>query len=137
MRFKRRYFCIECIFNPKTRIKNQRLTHSNLYDAIVEAIEKFYGDFGVAYMLPAFSIVYLNAYTNIAIIIISRKASLKFHKLWLLINNIDKSSVFTRIIYNSGSILKAKKFLTEYCYKKLNDETKPGKINPIVDESCE
>jgi RNase P/RNase MRP subunit POP5 len=135
MRFKRRYFCIECIFNSKTRIKNQRLTHSNLYDTIVEAIEKFYGDFGVAYMLPAFSIVYLNAYTNIAIIRISRKASIKFRTLWLLINNIEKTTVFTRIIYNSGSILKAKKFLTQYCYKKLSDDTKPGKMFQIVEES--
>ena len=104
-----------------------RLTYSNLYDAIVEAIEKLFGDFGIAYMLPAFSIVYLNAYTNIAIIRISRKASAQFHRLWLFINNIEKSTVFTRIIYTSGSILKSKKFLTQYCYKKLSDDTKPLK----------
>ena len=122
MRFKRRYFCVEIIFNTKTR-KSQsvRLTYSNLYDAIAEGIEKFFGDFGVALMLPAFSIVYLNSYTNIAIVRISRKASRQFHKLWLFINNIEKSNVFTRLLYSSGSILKAKKFLTQHCYKKLAD----------------
>ena len=116
---------LKLFFKTKTIKKpNLRLTYSILYDAVVEAIEKFFGDHGVAYMLPAFNIVYLNSYTNIAILRISRRASKEFHKLWLFLNNIEKSNVLTKVLYSSGSIVKAKKFLTEYCYKKLLDSNK-------------
>ena len=68
MRFKRRYFCVEIIFQDDLKSTNlyqmNKLKHTNLSLSIHDSIEKFYGDLGMAKMMPSFSVIYFNLNTQ-------------------------------------------------------------------------
>lgn len=125
MRFKRRYFCVELIFQEadlnsiQGRLQLNKLKHNQISETINKSIEKFFGDLGAAEMTPSFSVIYHNANTNLAILRTARNLEKKFHTLLTFIQKIDQFDVKLSVIHKSGSIKKCKQFLLEYCNKKL------------------
>ncbi len=116
MRFKRRYFIVELIFE-NDQSNRQELKMKSVQDTIHQSIEKFYGDLGMAQMMPSFSIIYFNSNTNLLLMRIARELEKKFHTLLTFTKMIDNLNVYFHILHKSGSIKKCKKFLVEYCYK--------------------
>ena len=116
MRFKRRYFIVELIFQMDQANNRQELKMKNIQDTIHQSIEKFYGDLGMAQMMPSFSIIYFNSKTNLLIMRIARELEKKFHTLLTFTKTIGDINVYFHIMHKSGSIKKCKKFLLEYCY---------------------
>jgi ribonuclease P/MRP protein subunit POP5 len=120
MRFKRRYFCVQIIFQDESIKKEiNKLKHNQFSETIHSSIEKFYGDFGMAVMIPSFSVIYFNSSTNIAILRTARDTQKKFHSLPTFIQKIGELKVCLKTIHVSGSIKKSKKFLIDYCNQKL------------------
>jgi RNase P/RNase MRP subunit POP5 len=117
MRFKRRYFIVELIFENDQPVNRQELKMKSIQDVIHKNMEKFYGDLGMAQMMPSFSIVYFNSNTNLLIMRIARELEKKFHTLLTFTKMIGDINVYFHILHKSGSIKKCKKFLVEYCYK--------------------
>ena len=69
MRFKRRYFCIQIEFvDQVSAFQASKLRHTHLSDGIHESIEQFYGDYGVATLMPSFSVIFYNSVTHLAIV---------------------------------------------------------------------
>lgn len=128
MRFKKRYFCVE--INPivdgdanKVTVNccmNSNIKQTTLSEEIHKSIEKFYGDLGMATMMPSFGIVYFNTVTNLAILRIARDLKVKFYNLLTFIRKLDSVDVHIRVVHVSGSIKKCKKYLVQYCNAKLN-----------------
>ena len=108
MRFKRRYFCIEIIFQDELTALNRlyvnKLNHTHLSEKVHEMIEKCYGDYGMAVMMPSFSVMYFNSVSNLAIVRTARDLQKKFHTLLTLIQKLSDFNVTLRIIHISGSI---------------------------------
>lgn len=125
VRFKRRYFCVEVMFqeadlsSSAKRIKLDKIKHTSLTETIHKSIERFYGDLGMATMMPSFSVIYFNMITNLAIMRTARNLQDKFHNLLTFINKIDDFDVSFRVVHVSGSIKKCKKYLLEYCNQRL------------------
>lgn len=147
MRFKRRYFCVEILYNDETltstksstsldaslnKIKMHKLKHTNLSETINSYIEKFYGDYGMAVMMPSFSVIYFNTNTNIAIMRTARELKDKFHNLLTFITKLAQFDVTFRVVHVSGSIKKCKKFLSIYCQKKLNEIVESHNKNVMI-----
>ena len=140
MRFKRRYFCVEILFNDEIKSSDKilvhKLKHTNLSNVINKSIEKFFGDYGVAAMMPSFSVIYYNSTTNVAILRTARDLQKKFHTLLALIQRLDDWKVTLSVIHVSGSIKKCKKFLLTYCQARLNElNEKVQKNNEMEMES--
>ena len=125
MRFKRRYFCVEIIFqddfNVLNKIQWHKLKHTHLAEAIHQSIERLYGDFGMATMMPSFSVIYFNSITNIAMLRTSRDLQKKFANLLTFTQRIGQFNVTFRTVHISGSIKKCKKFLGRFCQQRLCD----------------
>ena len=126
MRFKRRYFCVEIIYqddqiNASDKIKLHKLKHTNLTETVHSSIEKFYGDYGMAVMMPSFSVIYFNSNTNLAIMRTARDLQKKFHNLLTFTRKLDQFEITFRVVHVSGSIKKCKKFLLKYCQDKLSE----------------
>ena len=135
MRFKRRYFCVEILFQDDSlsskgptsletslnKIKLHKLKHTNLTETIHGSIEKFYGDYGMATLMPSFSVIYFNSITNIAIMRTARDLKDKFHNLLMFTAKLAQFDVTFRVVHVSGSIKKCKKFLGAYCQRKLHE----------------
>jgi ribonuclease P/MRP protein subunit POP5 len=125
VRFKRRYFCVEVNFQESDlnsitkRIKINKLKHLNLSDTIHKSIEKFYGDYGMATMMPSFSVIYFNLNTNLAIVRTARDLKEEFHNVLTFTRKLDDFDVAFKTIHVSGSIKKCKKYLLEYCKQRL------------------
>ena len=125
MRFKRRYFCIEIAFQDydlntvAKRLQINKLRHNNLSDTLHKSIEGFYGDYGMATMMPSFSVIYFNLNTNLAILRTARDLQTKFQNLLTFTRKIEEIDVAFRVIHVSGSIRKCKKFLLDYCNLRL------------------
>jgi len=149
MRFKRRYFCVEILYNDENltstksstsldaslnKIKLHKLKHTNLSETINSYIEKFYGDYGMAVMMPSFSVIYFNPNTNIAIMRTARDLKNKFHNLLTFITKLAQFDVTFRVVHISGSIKKCKKFLAIYCQNKLNEMRETHNKNILANE---
>lgn len=108
MRFKRRYFCLEIMFpddlTAVDRIHMNKLKHSDLADTVHKSIEKFYGDYGMAVMMPSFSVVYFNSATNLAIVRTARDLQKKFHALLTFVQKLAEFNVSLKVVHVSGSI---------------------------------
>ncbi len=108
MRFKRRYFCFEIVFPDEltalNRLHINKLKHSDLSETIHKSIEKFYGDYGMAVMMPSFSVIYFNSATNLAIVRTARDLQKKFHTLLTFVQKLAEFSVALKVIHISGSI---------------------------------
>ena len=125
MRFKRRYFCVEILFqdnlNQLNKIHWHKLKHTNLAETIHQSIERLYGDLGMAAMMPSFSVIYFNSITNLAIMRTSRELKKKFFNLLTFTNKLAQFNVNFRVVHVSGSIKKCKQFLVGFCQKRLNE----------------
>lgn len=126
MRYKRRYICAEVEFDKYTLAKTNKLyvhklRHTNLTKAISDAYKRYYGDYGLATFLPSFSVMYYNAYTNIAIMRTSRDAYKNFLKVLSLLKIIGSDEVTFKILHLAGSVRLCKKFLLRHCSRKLNE----------------
>jgi RNase P/RNase MRP subunit POP5 len=125
VRFKRRYFCVEVNFQESDlnsitrRIKINKLKHLNLSDTIHKSIEKFYGDYGMATMMPSFSVIYFNLNTSLAIVRTARDLQSEFHNVLTFTRKLDDFDVAFKTVHVSGSIKKCKKFLLGYCHSRL------------------
>ena len=124
MRFKRRYFCVEILFqddlNALNKIQWHKLKHTNLTETIHDSIEKFYGDLGIATLMPSFSVIYFNSITNLALLRTSRDLQKKFANLLAFTRKIGQFNVTFKVVHISGSIKKCKKFLVTYCQNRLD-----------------
>ncbi len=134
MRFKRRYFSVEIIFqqdnlNQINKFQINKLKHTQLSEAIHNSIAKLYGDYGMAVMMPSFNVIYFNTNTNLAILRTSRDLKDKFHTLLTFTKQIGQFDVSFRVIHISGSIRKCKKFLLNYCQLKLAELYKQMSLN--------
>ena len=127
MRFKRRYFCLEVHFQDadlssmSKRVQIEQLRHTHLSDAIHKSIERFYGDHGMATMMPSFSIIYFNLHTRLAIMRTARDLQEQFHNVLTFTRRLlnDQIEVAFQVVHVSGSIRKCKKFLLDYCHVRL------------------
>jgi ribonuclease P/MRP protein subunit POP5 len=124
MRFKRRYFCVEILFqddlNALNKLQWHKLKHTNLTETIHESIENFYGDLGMATMMPSFSVIYFNSITNLALLRTSRDLQKKFANLLAFTRKIGQFNVTFKVVHVSGSIKKCKKFLVNFCQNRLD-----------------
>jgi ribonuclease P/MRP protein subunit POP5 len=127
VRFKRRYFCVEIQFRDSDlnsmskKMQLNKLKHTNLSETVHKSIERFYGDLGMAKMMPSFSVIYFNMNTNMAIMRTARDLETKFHNLLTFTRKIDEFDCAFRVVHVSGSIKKCKKFLLHYCNQRLLD----------------
>lgn len=131
MRFKRRYFCVELLVSSNGSIhyqnidaaNNNKLKPSDLSQEIHRSIEKFYGDYGMATMMPSFSLIYFNSNTNLAIFRIARDLAERFRHLLTFIRRIGENGVDVtfKVVHVSGSIKKCKQFLLGYCNRRLGE----------------
>lgn len=138
MRFKRRYFCVEVLYqddlNALNKIQWHKLKYTNLSETIHESIERLYGDWGMATMMPSFSVIYFNSITNLAILRTSRDMQKKFSTLLTFTTKLAQFGVTFKTVHVAGSIKKCKKFLASYCQQKLS-EFNQMKSELNVDES--
>ena len=123
MRFKRRYFCVEIVFHDEAAAASKpqlnRLKHTHLSDTIHKSIEQLFGDYGMAVMMPSFSVIYFNSATNLAILRTARDLQKQFHTLLAFIQQIGTLNAAFNVVHVSGSIKKCKQFLIPHCQQKL------------------
>ena len=135
MRFKRRYFSVEIMPQnelTKTNISlMNKLKHTDVSDTIHKSIEKLYGDYGMAVMMPSFSVIYYNSSTNLCILRTARDLQKKFNSLLTFTNKLGELNVYFKVIHVSGSIKKSKEHLAVHCQKEnlnLYDKISKEKI---------
>jgi RNase P/RNase MRP subunit POP5 len=108
MRFKRRYFCVEVTFQKEAsaldKIHMNKLKHTNLSETVHRSIEQLYGDYGMAVMMPSFSVIYFNSATNLAILRTARDLQKEFHALLAYVQKLADFDVSLRTVHVSGSI---------------------------------
>ena len=108
MRFKRRYFCIEVQFQSDLsaldKLHMNKLKHTNFSETIHKSIEQLYGDYGMAVMMPSFSVIYFNSVTNMAILRTARDLQKEFHVLLTFLQKLGDFDVSLRTVHVSGSI---------------------------------
>lgn len=81
-----------------------KLKHTDLSDTIHKSIEKFYGDYGMAVMMPSFSVIYYNSATNLCILRTARDLQKKFNSLLTFTNKLAEFNVYFKVVHVSGSI---------------------------------
>jgi RNase P/RNase MRP subunit POP5 len=144
MRYKRRYFCVELTIDKYSQVKNKFYLHQLNYTLIIEtlknAIVKYYGDYGAATMLPSFSLMYFNSYTNLMIMRTSREMYKELLRMLTLIKRVDKFNINLNVIHISGSVRQCKKYLVKYCSRRLSQiqkQKKENESNKLVGEVLE
>ena len=145
MRFKRRYYCVEILFHDGDSVVSslrtvQKLKHTQLNEALLAMIERLYGDYGMATMLPSFSVIYFNGSTNMAILRTSREMHQNFHTCLTYIQKLADYRVTLRVVHVSGSVKRCKKYLVNYCAQKvaeLVNEQQKLKSGPFAPTSLE
>lgn len=144
MRYKRRYFCVELTIDKYSQIKNKyflhQLNHTLIIETLKNSIVKYYGDYGAATMLPSFSLMYFNPYTNLMIMRTSREKHKELMRMLTLIKRFDKFDITLNVIHISGSVRQCKKYLVKYCSRRLHQiriQKKESESNKIIGEVLE
>ncbi|XP_039627647.1 ribonuclease P/MRP protein subunit POP5 [Polypterus senegalus] len=118
VRFKSRYLLCEISFASPNGW--QHVDEKKLHRAILEAIQKVHGDFGVACCAVSFAVKYLNTYTGI-LLLRCRKAH--YRLLWSTLAFIHqlgkKETCVITCIHVGGTIRTCQKFLIGYNKQQL------------------
>ena len=116
VRLKHRYILIKL-----ESVDNEVISFAEkcIYQTVVNSIQKFHGDYGVASVQSSLSIKYANSRTQIVIIRARRGAHIIVLQCVALIQSIAHQNVILRTLHVGGSIRSCQKFLNRYNRQEL------------------
>jgi ribonuclease P/MRP protein subunit POP5 len=94
------------------------LTSGEIASTLKKAVQKFYGDFGLA-SISNISVLLLNEKLRLAVIRTSHGPHKFLISILPILNKIQKELATYQILYNAPTILKCKKFIINQQNKKI------------------
>ena len=130
VKFKSRYILLETTFEDGNQLKNIDVT--KMINFLRKQVQINFGDVGLGKINKNLQVKYINNYTNMLMIRVSREFIKLIWTTLVLTNNFEGENVRFRVVNVSGTIKKcesyAKTLLQDWVvkYEKLNKEIKEG-----------
>jgi len=135
VKFKSRYLLIETAFEDGNQVRNIEV--SKMLQFLRKQVKLNFGDVGLGKINKNLQVKYINNYTNMLIIRVSREFIKLIWTTLVLTNNFEGDNVRFKIIDVSGTIKQcetyAKNLLQDWVvkYEKMNKEANENKLQQL------
>ena len=135
VKFKSRYLLIETAFEDGNQVRNIEV--SKMLQFLRKQVKLNFGDVGLGKINKNLQVKYINNYTNMLIIRVSREFIKLIWTTLVLTNNFEGDNVRFKIIDVSGTIKQcetyAKNLLQDWVvkYEKMNKEDNENKLQQL------
>ncbi|KAE8742469.1 hypothetical protein FOCC_FOCC012023 [Frankliniella occidentalis] len=144
VRYKNRYIAVEVNPLGLSGTKSFSLNGRDLYKAVLDAVQKLHGDFGVAAISSGYSAKYCNEVTRIALLRARHGPHRILASALPTVTHVGQKSATLRTIYSGATIRHCLLFLQQYqraalvkmWSKQRNDEERHALEAAVMDLSA-